>query len=158
MITQNHFEELLKLFEENLVEYIVVGGYAVAFHGFPRFTKDIDIFYEKSAENILKIRIALQAFGFSGKDIPIGLFSESGNIIQFGVSPQRVDIINEIDGVDFAEARAGAVRGKFGSIKVNFIGLKQLIKNKRATGRAQDTLDADRLEGSENPEHNIREE
>ncbi|MBN1130750.1 MAG: nucleotidyltransferase [Chitinispirillaceae bacterium] len=146
MKTQNHFEELLRLLEENHVEYVIVGGYAVAFHGFPRFTKDIDIFYQNSPDNISRIRRALKSFGFSEVDIPAELFFEPGNIIQFGVSPLRVDIINEIDGVDFFEARSGAVRGTFGSINVNFLGLSQLIKNKRATGRAQDALDADRLE------------
>jgi hypothetical protein len=78
MTTRNHFEELLRLLEENHVEYLIVGGYAVAYHGFPRFTKDIDIFYKNSPDNISRIRIALKSFGFSEKDIPVELFSEPG--------------------------------------------------------------------------------
>jgi hypothetical protein len=146
MITQPHFEELLRLLEENNVDYVIVGGYAVAFHGYPRFTKDIDIFFRNSLDNITKIRKALILFGFPETDIPISLFSESGNIIQFGVSPMRVDILNEIDGVRFDEALKNSVRGTYGSIEVNFIGLLQLIKNKKESGRPQDILDANKLE------------
>jgi hypothetical protein len=145
MITQPHFEELLRLLEENNVDYVIVGGYAVAFHGFPRFTKDIDVFFRNAQDNINKIRNALIAFGFPEPNLPISLFSESGNIIQFGISPVRVDIINEIDGVPFEEAFENSVRGKYGSIEVNFIGKNQLIKNKIASGRPQDAVDADKL-------------
>jgi hypothetical protein len=145
MNTQQHFEELLKLLEEEKVDYLIVGGYAVAFHGFPRFTKDIDIFFRNSDENIEKIRKVLMLFGFSETSLPKNLFSETGNIIQFGVAPLRVDIINEIDGVTFEEAKDGIVRGKYGKIEVNFIGKKELVKNKKATGRSQDRVDAEKL-------------
>ena len=80
-------EELLKLLEKNKVEYVIVGGYAVAFHGYPRFTKDIDIFFNKSKINISAIRKALLSFGFPEIDIPEKLFEDTGNIIQFGVIP-----------------------------------------------------------------------
>lgn len=146
MNTQQHFEELLKLLEEEKVDYLIVGGYAVAFHGFPRFTKDIDIFFRNSDENIEKIRKALILFGFSEINLPKNLFSETGRIIQFGVAPLRVDIINEIDGVTFDEAKSGIVRGKYGKVEVNFIGKKELIRNKKSTGRAQDIVDAEKLE------------
>jgi hypothetical protein len=121
-----HFSELLTLLEDNKVEYVIVGGYAMAYHGYPRFTKDIDIFYRNTPENIIKIRKALIEFGFNDNDLPESIFSESGNIIQFGVVPLRVDIINEIE--------------------VNFIGRIELIKNKMASGRDQDLLDAKKLE------------
>jgi hypothetical protein len=124
---------------------VIVGGYAVAFHGYPRFTKDIDIFFRNSEDNIPRIRAALIAFGFPASDLPSALFSESGNIIQFGVSPVRVDIINEIDGVSFDEAFAGRVGSTYGSVEVSFIGLDQLIKNKVASGRPQDAVDAQKL-------------
>ena len=90
-----HFSELLKLLEDNNVEYVIVGGYAMAYHGYPRFTKDIDIFYGNTSENIKRIRTALIGFGFNENDLPEAVFSEQGNIIQFGVVPLRVDIINE---------------------------------------------------------------
>jgi hypothetical protein len=147
MNTQKDFEELLRLFEENRVEYLIVGGYAVAFHGYPRFTKDIDLFCHNIPANIDRIRKALVSFGFTEEDLPTSLFAEKGNIIQFGISPLRVDIINEIDGVDFEEASKNAVRAHYGSVVVNFIGKKDLIINKKASGRSQDKIDADLLEG-----------
>lgn len=146
METQAHFKELLQLLEKHKVEYVIVGGYAVAFHGYPRFTKDIDIFFRNSKENIDKIRTALIDFGFPDGDLKEALFVESGNIIQFGVSPLRVDIINEIDDVAFDEAISNCVRGRYGEIEVNFIGRIELIKNKKATGRDQDLVDAKKLE------------
>ena len=141
-----HFSELLTLLEDNKVEYVIVGGYAMAYHGYPRFTKDIDIFYRNTPENIKKIRKALIEFGFNDNDLPESIFSESGNIIQFGVVPLRVDIINEIDGINFDDVYKNSVRGKYGEIEVNFIGRIELIKNKMASGRDQDLLDAKKLE------------
>ncbi len=85
-------------------------------------------------------------FGFNEKDLDDALFTESGNIIQFGIVPLRVDIINEIDGVGFDEAILNSVRGKYGDVEVNFIGKMELIKNKKATGREQDKLDVKKLE------------
>ncbi len=145
MITQQHFEELLKLLEENQVEYVVVGGYAVAFHGYPRFTKDIDIFFKNSESNVKRIKKALTSFGFTEKDLPDELFYEKGNIIQFGIEPLRVDIINEIDGVSIEDALKNAVRGKYGQAEISFIGIGELIKNKESAGREQDIVDAKKL-------------
>ena len=146
MEVQPHFKELLKLLEENDVEYVIVGGYAMAFHGYPRFTKDIDIFFRNSTQNVKKIMASLTRFGFGEKDLNETVFLEPGNIIQFGIVPLRVDIINEIDGVSFDEALSNSVRGKYGDIEVNFIGKIDLIKNKKASGRDQDKLDAKKLE------------
>ena len=127
---------------------MVVGGYAVAFHGFPRFTRDIDIFFLNSEENIVHIRKCLTLFGFPHDKIPRKLFTEKGNIIQFGMIPVRVDLINEIDGVSFEDAEKHIVRGKYGKVEVNFIGKTDLIKNKKASGRPQDELDAKTLRKS----------
>ncbi|MCZ6632443.1 MAG: nucleotidyltransferase [bacterium] len=146
MNTQPDFEELLRLLEQNEVRYMIVGGYAVAFHGHPRFTKDIDIFFISTDENIVKVRRALRAFGFSDSEIPESLFKEPGNVIKIGVSPVQIDLINKIDGVRFEEAETKVVRGKYGSIEVNFIGRDDLLYNKRASGRPQDRADADILE------------
>jgi hypothetical protein len=134
------------LLEKNRVEYVIVGGYAVAFHGYPRFTKDLAVFFRNSKSNVKRIRTALVAFGFTEEDLDEGLFTEPGNIIQFGVSPLRVDIVNEIDGVGFDEATAHCVRGHYGDIEVSFIGRIELIRNKRASGRDQDRVDAEKLE------------
>jgi len=145
MNTQPHFEELLKLLEENQVEYVIVGGYAVSFYGYPRFTKDIDIFFRNTKTNVLKIKNVLVEFGFKPQDLPDSLFYEKGNIIQFGIEPLRVDILNEIDGVSIEEALKNSVRGRYGEIEINFIGINELIKNKEASGRDQDLLDAKKL-------------
>ncbi|HZH72429.1 MAG TPA: nucleotidyltransferase [Mariniphaga sp.] len=145
MNTQPHFEELLRLLEENKVEYVIVGGYAVSFYGYPRFTKDIDILFKNSEDNVLKIKNALIAFGFSSEDLPDSLFYEQGNIIQFGIEPLRVDILNEIDGVGIDEVLSHSVRGTYGEVEINFIGIDELIKNKESTGRDQDKLDAKKL-------------
>jgi hypothetical protein len=97
----------------------------------------MDIFFRNSEKNIDKIRKALIEFGFPDEDLKEALFVEPGNIIQFGVSPLRVDIINEIDGVSFDEAISNSVRGRYGEIEVSFIGRIELIKNKIASGRGR---------------------
>jgi len=117
----------------------------MAYHGYPRFTKDIDIFFRNSSNNIIKIKKALIGFGFNENDLDDSMFTEKGNIIQFGIVPLRVDIINEIDGVNFDEAFKNSVRGKYGDLEVSFIGRIELIKNKIASGRDQDILDAKKL-------------
>jgi hypothetical protein len=146
MKIQKHFKEFLTLLEKNRAEYMIVGGYAMAYHGFPRFTKDIDIFYKNSKDNIQKVRKTLISFGFNENELQEELFSEPGNIIQFGVVPLRVDILNEIDGVKFDEAAADMIRGKYGDVLVSFIGKAELLKNKKASGRDQDLIDAKNLE------------
>ena len=124
---------------------MIVGGYAVSFHGFPRFTKDIDIFYDRSSENIKNLRRALLKFGFTEIDLPEDIFASKGNILTFGMAPVRIDLVNDIDGVTFADARLHIVRGKYGRIEVTFIGLKDLIRNKKATPRAKDKADVEEL-------------
>jgi hypothetical protein len=145
MNIQQDFKELLRLLEDNQVDYLIVGGYAVAFHGFPRFTKDIDIYYRISAGNIHNLQKALIDFGFPSKDLPEALFHSKGNIITFGVEPVRVDIINEIAGIEFGKAWAKRVRGFYGDVEVNFISKIDLILNKNSTPRLQDKADAENL-------------
>ncbi|MBN1576042.1 MAG: nucleotidyltransferase [Chitinispirillaceae bacterium] len=145
MNIQQDFEELLKLLEGNSVQYIIIGGYAVAYHGFPRLTKDIDFFFDNSKENVKKIILSLIAFGFPEADLDVETFTTEGNIITFGVEPVRVDFINQISGVKFDEAWNNKVRGKYGKVEVNFIGLMELLKNKSSTNRPKDKLDAEEL-------------
>lgn len=146
MNTQPDFEELLKLFEENNVSYMIVGGYAVAFYGYPRFTKDIDIFFQCDQENIKKVKVALCSFGFDRDALPDHLFTEKGNIVKFGIEPVRIDLLNEIDGVLFEDIKSRTVRGRYGKIEVTFIGRGDLIANKKASGRTQDIADLEKLE------------
>ena len=145
MNIQQDFEELLKLLEDNSTRYMIIGGYAVAYHGFPRLTKDIDFFYDYTEENAKKIICSLIAFGFSEVDLHIETFTTEGNIITFGVEPVRVDFINRISGMNFDEAWNNKVRGKYGEVEVNFIGRIELIKNKSSTNRLKDKLDVEEL-------------
>ena len=139
------FEELLRLLEEHGVEYMIVGGYAVAYHGHPRFTKDIDLFFRVTDENAQRLRHALVTFGFPEENLPLEAFTTAGNVLTFGVVPTRVDLINDIDGVTYDEARPDVVRGRYGDVEVNFIGLADLVKNKKATPRAKDKGDVEEL-------------
>jgi hypothetical protein len=145
MNTQQDFEELLRLLEEQKVEYLIVGGYAVAFHGFPRFTNDIDILYHRALENIINLQKALVQFGFTAQELPIEVFKSKLNVITLGIDAVRVDMVNQIDGVDFKEAWDNKVRGAYGKVAVNFIGRAELIKNKKSTSRLQDKADVEKL-------------
>jgi len=137
---------LLRLLEEKEVDYLIIGGYAVAFHGYPRFTKDLDIFFRNSPENIQRLRKALIGFGFSNKDIPEHVFSEKGNIIVFGVSPARIDLLNEIDGISFDEAFRNSIKGVYDGLQARFIGYDELLRNKKASPRMSDKGDVEELE------------
>ncbi len=139
------FEELFRLLEDHHVDYMIVGGYAVAYHGYPRFTKDIDVFFRLTGENAERLRLALTAFGFRDEELPLDAFMTPGNVLTFGVVPVRVDLLNEIDGISYEEARPNAVRASYGGVEVTFIGLDDLIRNKKATPRARDKGDVEEL-------------
>jgi hypothetical protein len=145
MSTHPHFEEFLRLLERNRVDYMIVGGYAVAFHGWPRFTGDIDVFYDAVPLNIRRLKKTLLDFGFPKQDIPESVFHTKGEMLTFGVPPVRVDLMNDIDGISFEDAKQNVVRGKYGKVEVNFIGLDGLLRNKRATNRAKDRADIEEL-------------
>jgi len=146
MSAHPHFEEFLRLLERNSVDYMIVGGYAVAFHGWPRFTGDIDIFYDNSPENICRLKKTLRDFGFPEQDVPdSSFFLKKGEMLTFGVPPIRVDLMNDIDGVSYEEAKRNLVRSKYGKVEVSFIGREELLKNKRSTKRAKDKADLEEL-------------
>ena len=144
MNIQQDFQELLKLLEKHNVEYMIVGGYAVAFYGYPRFTKDLDVFYSLTSENITSLKKVLTEFGFKENCLSDDLFEKS-NIIKIGIEPVRIDFINDISGVEFSKAKKSVVKGKYGDVEVTFIGKKDLIKNKRSTKRLQDKADLEKL-------------
>ncbi len=145
MNTQRDFEEFLELLEEHEVDYMIVGGYAVGFHGSPRFTKDLDVFFDAAAENVEKLVRALVAFGFQSRSIPVERLRDLGNVLVIGVPPIRIDLLNRIDGVAFNDAHRRAVRGRYGETEVTFIGREDLIQNKRSTTRTRDQADAEAL-------------
>jgi len=145
MNTQPDFEDFFRSLESNGVDYMIVGGYAVAYHGAPRFTKDIDVFFDPTPANAGRLRNALVDFGFQAATVPDDVLLKPGAVIAIGIEPVRIDLLNAIDGVTFAEARGGVVRGRYGSIEVTFIGRDDLIRNKRASGRYRDLGDVEAL-------------
>ena len=145
MEIQKDFKELLGLLNEHNVEYVIVGAYALAYYGSPRFTGDIDILVCPSQDNAKKILSALNHFGFGSLNLTIDDFLHSDSVIQLGVHPVRIDIITSITGVTWEEANQGKQRGLYGDIPVFFLGREQYIINKRATGRKKDLADLEAL-------------
>jgi hypothetical protein len=127
------------------VKALIVGGYAVAFHGRPRFTKDLDVFVEASPENAARLLAALADFGFGGLGLTLDDFSSPGKIVQLGVAPNRIDLLTTIDGVRFDDAWRHRLPGPFGRETVDYISAADLIRNKQASGRPQDLLDVEAL-------------
>ena len=142
------FEEFLKLLIEQKVDFVVVGGYAVAFHGYVRATNDLDLFFNASKVNIGRIRKALQRFGLDTSDDQANGFSDPGCIIRMGIPPVRLELINNISGLSFKEVWDHRVSGEYGSVKVNYISLSDLLKNKKESGRPKDLADYDELGGN----------
>lgn len=147
MEIRTDFKELLELFNKHKVEYLIVGGYALAFHGAPRFTRDIDLFVRPTNENAERILAALDEFGFGSLDLSKDDFTTPGLIVQLGVPPVRIDIITSVSGVPWEKGNAGKVPGFYGDVPVFFIGRDDFIANKRATGRIKDAADIEALGG-----------
>jgi predicted nucleotidyltransferase len=140
------FRELLEELVRDAVEFLLVGGYAVAFHGRPRATKDIDIFLEGSPENLERAARALARFGAPPQVVTAIRSMQDSEIVYMGQPPLRVDFLRSIDGVEPADLFAHAVIAKVDGTEMKIIALAHLIANKRAAGRPQDLIDADFLE------------
>lgn len=145
MEIQTDFKELLELLNLHKVEYMIVGGYALAFHGAPRYTGDIDIFVKPAKENAQKIMKVLDEFGFGSAGIALPDLENENKVIQLGVPPVRIDIITSISGVTWNDASSSKVTGQYGDVPVHYIGLDQLIKNKKSIGRKKDMADLEAL-------------
>ena len=145
MEVQKDFREFLALLNEHEVKFIIVGGYALAYHGAPRFTGDIDVLVKPDQENAKRILNALADFGFSSLDITIDDFQNQDNVIQLGLPPVRIDLITSISGVTWDEANTSKEPGLFGDVSVSYIGKEQFIINKRASGRKKDLADLESL-------------
>ncbi|MBC8113048.1 MAG: nucleotidyltransferase [Candidatus Saccharimonas sp.] len=139
------FSEFLKLCDQHDVRYLLVGGYAVAYHGHPRTTGDMDVFVERSSDNAARLVAVFRDFGFLEAEITPELFLEPGAIVRIGVPPLRLEVFNEISGVTFEECFARAVETKQGQIRIRVIALRELLKNKHASGRKKDLADIDEL-------------
>jgi hypothetical protein len=145
-VLSQDFKEFIRFLNESDVRYLVVGGYAVAIHGHPRYTKDVDIWIENSKENAGRLLIALEKFGFGSLGLSEQDFTEVGQVIQLGYPPSRIDILTSADGVNFDECYETKVIVSFDDLPVDFIGLDKLKENKRSTGRPQDLADLDALQ------------
>ena len=135
----------------NGVEYVVVGAVALAHHGLPRYTGDLDVLVRNSMDNAQRVETALVDFGVGGLGLKADDFSTSYQVIQIGVAPGRIDILTSLTGVTFDEAWASRVEATVGETRVNFIGRQALIQNKRNTGRVQDIADLEKLGADEEP-------
>ena len=145
MEVQPDYRDLLALFNAHEVEHIVVGAYALAFHGAPRFTADLDILVKADPENSQRILAALEEFGFKSVGLTVKDFQHPEKVVQLGVPPVRIDILTSLTGVPWEEAFSGRAEGKYGDIAVYFIGREQFIANKRALGRKRDLADLEAL-------------
>ncbi|NLX07767.1 MAG: nucleotidyltransferase family protein [Phycisphaerae bacterium] len=139
------FKELLESFNARGVDYVVVGGYALAFYGAPRYTGDIDLLVNRDPANTQRIVAALADFGFASLELTAEDFQNPDQIIQLGVPPVRIDLVTSIDGVSWPQAWNGKVEGSYGDTPVWFISREDLIANKKASGRPQDLADLQAL-------------
>lgn len=140
------FREFISLLNEHDVRYLVVDGYAVAFHGYPRYTRDLDIWVEISPDNADNVLNALGEFGFGSLGLKATDFLESDQIIQLGYPPNRIDILTTLTNINFENCYNARVVVDIQGLRINFIDLENLKQNKRATGRPQDLADAQNLE------------
>jgi hypothetical protein len=142
---QQDFRELLASFIAHKVSYIVVGAHALAFHGAPRFTGDMDILVRPDARNARRIIAAIGEFGFASLGLTVEDFAKPGRVVQLGVAPVRIDIVTSLTGVSWKEAAAGREIGSYGDLKVYYLGRRQFARNKRAVGRKKDLADLEAI-------------
>ncbi len=145
MLLNQDFKEFIALLNNNDVRYLVVGGYAVALHGHPRYTKDIDIWIELTPENADRVVQALEQFGFGSLGLRPADFLEPSQVIQLGYPPRRIDLLTSLKGVDFNSCYQDRTSIDIEGVNIDFIDLANLKKNKQATGRHQDLADLENL-------------
>jgi len=146
MILNPDYKEFFQLLNANEVRYLIVGGYAVAYHGYPRYTKDIDVWILIAPENARRIVKALKEFGFESLGLQESDFLEPEIIVQLGHAPNRIDLIMGVPGVDFEESYENRVDEDIDGVCLSFIDLENLKKSKKASGRLQDLADLENLQ------------
>jgi len=139
------FRELLALLNSHEVEYVIVGGYALAFHGAPRFTGDLDVLVRPDAANAERVMAALAEFGFGDVGLTADDFETAGAVVQLGVPPFRVDIVTSVDAVSWEQVDRGKQHGTFCEVPVHYIGRSEFLVNKKAVGRKKDLADIEAL-------------
>ncbi len=140
------FKEFIELLNKNNVKYLVVGGYALAFHGYPRYTKDIDFWVWVEKENAKNIIKALKDFGFSSLELKEEDFLTPGYVIQLGQPPGRIDLLTSVTDLEFEACYASKVHIELQGTKIDFLDLENFKKNKKSVGRYQDLADLENLE------------
>ena len=146
MELQQDIREFVELLLSENVEFLLVGGYALAVHGAPRFTEDIDFLIHLSAENADRLIRVIEKFGFGDLDIGKDDFLKPAFVIQLGMAPNRIDLLTSIDGLEWEETWESKIEVEFNGLPIYVIGKDQLIKNKLASGRTKDLADAERLQ------------
>lgn len=139
------FKEFVKSFIDRDVRFLIVGGYAVAAHGYPRYTKDLDVWIWADPGNAARVLAALSDFGFGELGLQEADFQRPDTVVQLGREPQRIDILTSLTGLDFEDVYARHVKVLVDDLQVPFIAIGDLRTNKIATGRLQDLADADAL-------------
>jgi hypothetical protein len=140
------FRDLFAALNDAGAEYLLVGGYALAVHAAPRFTKDLDVWVNPTRENASRVLSALRAFGAPAGELTEADLATVGIVFQMGLPPNRIDVLTSIDGVGFAEAWSSRLITDYGGQPLPVIGRAHLVANKRASGRPQDLVDADVLD------------
>lgn len=139
------FKEFLNLLRVNGVQYLLIGAYAVGYHGYPRATKDLDIWIAATAENATRIVLTLTEFGFDSPELTTELILRPDNIVRMGEEPIRIELLNWASGVDFDECYQDRVIDKLDGVEVSLIDLIHLKTNKKASGRLKDLADLEKL-------------
>ncbi len=145
MVLNQDFKEFLQSLNDNNVRYLIIGGYALAFHGHPRYTKDLDIWVAMDEDNAARITHALDDFGFASLNLKANDFLEPDTIIQLGYPPSRIDILIGLEGAIFDECYANRQVELIDGVPVNVIDRANLVRLKREAGRPQDLADIDNL-------------
>jgi len=140
------FEEWLACLNSANADYLVIGGYAVAHHGHPRYTQDLDVLFRLTPDNVDRVLRALHAFGFGSLGLTADDLLKPGTLIQLGNPPAQIDLLNRVTGLTWDEAAADRSPGQYGRVPVDYLGLNALLQNKRATGRAKDLGDVEELD------------
>ena len=140
------FSEFLRLLNEREVKYLLIGGYAVGYHGYVRATADMDVWIRRDRENAVRVVQVLKEFGFGVSDLKPELFLSEQRIVRMGVPPMRIEILTSVSGVEFDECYASRIEERWDDVAVNIISLEKLKANKRASGRLKDLSDLDHLE------------
>lgn len=146
MVLNQDFREFIALLNANNVRYLIVGGYAVTFHGYPRYTNDIDIWIMPEESNATRIIKVLNEFGFGSLDIQRNDLLSLDNVIQLGYPPNRIDLLTHISGVEFEHCYKNRVKLNIEGLIIDFIDLESLKINKKASGRYKDLNDVENLE------------